>query len=163
MRKYARLDLNVLSFVCQRHTLIGTINHSYRCLSKKVWDAGNDEDTYSDSHAQILKKLDSYYRKLKRQILAFQSLTTGLFPNHLEHDKKIAHVVENVFCAIAVWSLRQCYWYCLESNICPSDEQRSVRSCLVRLTMIKDEHMNLDKQQSNVCVVSSIVNETCSG
>ena len=47
---------------------------------------------------------------MKRQILAFQSLTTGLFPNHLEPDKKVGHVVENVFCAIAVWSLRQCYY-----------------------------------------------------
>ncbi|CAF4215472.1 unnamed protein product [Rotaria sp. Silwood2] len=77
--------------------------------AKKVWDAGDEEDTYSDSHTQILKKLDTYYRKVKRQILAFQSLTTGLFPNHLEPDKKVGHVVENVFCAIAVWSLRQCY------------------------------------------------------
>ena len=32
-----------------------------------------------------------------------------MFPNHLEPGKKVAHVVENVFCAIAVWSLRQCY------------------------------------------------------
>ncbi|CAF4990526.1 unnamed protein product, partial [Rotaria sp. Silwood1] len=77
--------------------------------AKKVWDIGDEEENYSDSHTQILKKLDTYYRRVKRQILAFQSLTTGLFPNHLEPDKKIAHVVENVFCAIAVWSLRQCY------------------------------------------------------
>ncbi|CAF0750479.1 unnamed protein product [Rotaria sordida] len=77
--------------------------------AKKVWNVGDEEDDYSDSHTQILKKLDTYYRKIKRQILAFQSLTTGLFPNHLEPDKKVGHVVENVFCAIAVWSLRQCY------------------------------------------------------
>ena len=57
----------------------------------------------------ILKKLDGYYRKVKRQILAFQSLTTGLFPNHLDPSGKIAHVMENVFCATAVWALRQCY------------------------------------------------------
>ena len=68
-----------------------------------------EEVTFSDSHSLTLKKLDSYYRKVKRQILAFQSLTTGLFPNHLEPGGKIAHVLENVFCAIAVWSLRQCY------------------------------------------------------
>ncbi|UJR33248.1 hypothetical protein I4U23_020703 [Adineta vaga] len=77
--------------------------------AKKVWNAGDEEETYSDSHTQILKKLDNYYRKVKRQILAFQSLTTGLFPNHLEPDRKVGHVVENVFCATAVWSLRQCY------------------------------------------------------
>ena len=56
-----------------------------------------------------MKKLDNYYRKVKRHILAFQSLTTGLFPNHLDPKNKTAHVIENVFCAIAVWSLRQCY------------------------------------------------------
>ncbi|CAF1249097.1 unnamed protein product [Rotaria magnacalcarata] len=50
-----------------------------------------------------------FYRKVKRRILAFQSLTTGLFPTHLDTDKIVAHVVENIFCAIAVWSLRQCY------------------------------------------------------
>ncbi|CAF0730666.1 unnamed protein product [Adineta ricciae] len=77
--------------------------------AKKVWNAGDEEETYSDSHTQILKKLDNHYRKMKRQILAFQSLTTGLFPNHLEPDRKVGHVVENVFCAISVWSLRQCY------------------------------------------------------
>ncbi|CAF4872994.1 unnamed protein product, partial [Rotaria socialis] len=63
---------------------------------------GDEAEYYSDSHTLILKKLDIYYRKVKRQILAFQSLTTGLFPTHLDTDKKVAHVVENIFCAIAV-------------------------------------------------------------
>lgn len=53
--------------------------------------------------------MDNYYLKVKRQILAFQSLTTGLFPNHLEPGKQVGYVMENIFCAIAVWSLRQCY------------------------------------------------------
>ncbi|CAF3556475.1 unnamed protein product [Rotaria socialis] len=70
--------------------------------SKNVWNVGDEAEYYSDSHTLILKKLDIYYRKVKRQILAFQSLTTGLFPTHLDTDKKVAHVVENIFCAIAV-------------------------------------------------------------
>ena len=78
-------------------------------LLQKIWQIGDEVVTYSDSHTLMLKKLDAYYRRVKRQILAFQSLTSGLFPNHLEKTGKVAHVVENVFCAIAVWSLRQCY------------------------------------------------------
>ena len=74
-----------------------------------MWNVGDETETYSDSRTLILKKLDNYYRKVKRHILAFQSLTTGLFPNHLDPNNKTAHVMENVFCAIAVWSLRQCY------------------------------------------------------
>lgn len=91
------------------------IKESYICLCffffiiQKVWNVGEECVNYSDSRTLILKKLDNYYRKVKRQILSFQSLTTGLFPTHLDPTKKIAHVVENVFCAIAVWSLRQCY------------------------------------------------------
>ncbi|CAF2137464.1 unnamed protein product [Rotaria magnacalcarata] len=77
--------------------------------SKNVWNVGDEAENYSDSHTLILKKLDIHYHKVKRQILAFQSLTTGLFPTHLDTDKKVAHVVENIFCSIAVWSLRQCY------------------------------------------------------
>ncbi|CAF1304767.1 unnamed protein product [Adineta steineri] len=77
--------------------------------SKKVWNVDDESENYSDSRTLILKKLDMYYRTIKRQILAFQSLTTGLFLNHLGHEKHIANVVENVFCATAVWSLRQCY------------------------------------------------------
>lgn len=78
-------------------------------LLQKIWQIGDEVVTYSDSHTLMLKKLDAYYRRVKRQILAFQSLTSGLFPNHLEKTGKVAHVLENVFCAIAVWSLRQCY------------------------------------------------------
>ncbi|CAF1001658.1 unnamed protein product [Adineta steineri] len=77
--------------------------------SKKVWNVDDESENYSDSRTLILKKLDMYYRTIKRQILAFQSLTTGLFLNHLGQEKHIANVVENVFCATAVWSLRQCY------------------------------------------------------
>ncbi|CAF1496940.1 unnamed protein product [Adineta ricciae] len=77
--------------------------------SKKVWSVGDEAENYSDSRTLILQKLNTYYRRIKRQILAFQSLTTGLFPNHLDPNQKVGHVVENVFCAIAIWSLRQCY------------------------------------------------------
>jgi phosphorylase kinase alpha/beta subunit len=82
---------------------------NYLSNLQKVWHVGDEAENDSDSRSIILKKLDNYYRKVKRQILAFQSLTTGLFPNHLDPEKKTAHVVENVFCATAVWALRQCY------------------------------------------------------
>ncbi|CAF4840612.1 unnamed protein product, partial [Rotaria magnacalcarata] len=84
-------------------------NRSRRSSWSDSKNVGDEAENYSDSHTLILKKLDIHYHKVKRQILAFQSLTTGLFPTHLDTDKKVAHVVANIFCSIAVWSLRQCY------------------------------------------------------
>ncbi|CAF1015983.1 unnamed protein product, partial [Didymodactylos carnosus] len=95
------------------HKTTGSIAGSNRSRRPSWSDAKKDfiedDEAFSDAHTQLLKNLDLYYRKVKRQLLAFQSLPTGLFPNHLEPKKKVAHVVENVFCAISVWSLRQCY------------------------------------------------------
>ncbi|CAF1159596.1 unnamed protein product [Rotaria sordida] len=102
-------NISGFSIPTSNHTSFNRSRRSSWSDSKKVWNASDETENYSDSRTLILKKLDGYYRKVKRQILAFQSLTTGLFPNHLESNKNIAHVVENVFCAIAVWALRQCY------------------------------------------------------
>ncbi|CAF1192207.1 unnamed protein product [Rotaria sordida] len=102
-------NISGFSIPTSNHTSFNRSRRSSWSDSKKVWNASDETENYSDSRTLILKKLDGYYRKVKRQILAFQSLTTGLFPNHLESNKNIAHVVENVFCSIAVWALRQCY------------------------------------------------------
>ena len=44
----------------------------------------------------------------KRQILNFQSPTTGLFPAQ-SIDNKVASVRDSIYCASAVWSLYQAY------------------------------------------------------
>ncbi|CAM4893491.1 unnamed protein product [Rotaria socialis] len=114
--------------------------------SKNAWNVGDEAEYYSDSHTLILKKLDIYYRKVKRQVLAFQSLTTGLFPTHLDTDKKVAHVVENIFCAIAVWSLRQCY--CKIDN----DQGRAHELGQTAVEIFKSEQSSMDALHSKFSV-----------
>ncbi len=41
-------------------------------------------------------------------MIRHQSLTTGLFPKYSDGEP-IGHVEETLYCAIAIWSLRQCY------------------------------------------------------
>lgn len=45
---------------------------------------------------------------VKRQLLRFQSPTTGLFPV-LSSDRVIGSVRDSIYCAAAIWSLYQAY------------------------------------------------------
>ncbi len=45
---------------------------------------------------------------VKRQILRYQSPTTGLFPDHSK-EKKVGSVRSTIYCSMAVWSLQQAY------------------------------------------------------
>ncbi|XP_076338400.1 putative phosphorylase b kinase regulatory subunit beta isoform X3 [Tachypleus tridentatus] len=60
------------------------------------------------NYADTVRQLDAYYGQIKRQILNFQSPTTGLFPS-LSQDKEIAYVRDSIYCAVAVWGLYQSY------------------------------------------------------
>lgn len=60
------------------------------------------------SREDTQKQLDSYYGLVKRQILRYQSPTTGLFPV-LSSEKHIASVRDSVYCAASVWGLYQSY------------------------------------------------------
>lgn len=46
-----------------------------------------------------------------RHLIKFQSPTTGLFPifSNDKHHPRVGHVRDTIYCATAVWSLRQCY------------------------------------------------------
>lgn len=46
--------------------------------------------------------------KAKRQILRYQSATSGLFPR-LSNDQQDAHIRDSIYCAAAVWSLYVAY------------------------------------------------------
>ena len=65
----------------------------------------NNIITYQD----YVKLLNKYYQIISSQILSHQSPTTGLFP--IYGDKKCleGHVRDNVYCAVTIWALRQCY------------------------------------------------------
>ena len=48
------------------------------------------------------------YFAVKRQLLHFQSPTTGLFPAQ-STDTEVASVRDSIYCATAIWSLYQAY------------------------------------------------------
>ncbi|CAL4066647.1 unnamed protein product, partial [Meganyctiphanes norvegica] len=60
------------------------------------------------SYDDTVKKLDYYYGIIKRQLLQYQSVTLGLFPD-CSQEKVEAGVRTSVYCAAAVWSLFQSY------------------------------------------------------
>ena len=45
---------------------------------------------------------------MKRQLLRYQSATTGLFPEHSE-DREVGCVRSSIYANMAVWSLCQAY------------------------------------------------------
>ena len=52
--------------------------------------------------------LDYYYKIVFDQIIQYQSPTTGLFPV-FSNSNEIGHVRDTIYCATAVFALRQCY------------------------------------------------------
>lgn len=50
------------------------------------------------------------FKLVKRQLLHYQSPTTGLFPAQTV-DKEVGSVRDSIYCASAIWSLYQAYRY----------------------------------------------------
>ena len=57
----------------------------------------------------LYTELDRFYKLLYTQIIQHQSLATGLFPIFSKQVSTEGHVRDTIYCAISVWSLRQCY------------------------------------------------------
>ncbi|XP_038067424.1 phosphorylase b kinase regulatory subunit beta-like [Patiria miniata] len=68
--------------------------------------AAEDED-----YVRQVKLLDSYYFRVKSQILHHQSPTIGLFPATTGDAKRshVAHVRDSIYCAVATWTLALAY------------------------------------------------------
>ncbi|KAL3244039.1 hypothetical protein MRX96_019610 [Rhipicephalus microplus] len=60
------------------------------------------------NYTDTVHHLDKFYGQVKRQLLNFQSPTTGLFPR-LSRDKEHGYVRDSIYCAVAIWSLYQSY------------------------------------------------------
>ncbi|OTF80695.1 phosphorylase b kinase regulatory subunit beta-like protein [Euroglyphus maynei] len=60
------------------------------------------------SYAECLRGLDQFYGQAKRQILQYQSPTTGLFPS-MSNDEIEASIRDSIYCSMAIWSLYQAY------------------------------------------------------
>ncbi|XP_022700055.1 probable phosphorylase b kinase regulatory subunit beta isoform X2 [Varroa jacobsoni] len=59
------------------------------------------------NYSDTVKKLDAFYNQVKKQILRYQSATTGLFPKH--SSENVAHIQDTLYCSICVWALYQSY------------------------------------------------------
>lgn len=73
--------------------------------------SGIHVDFNAEEQEEIVRKLNTHYLMLKRQILCYQSSTLGLFPC-IGSDKKpskIARVRESIYCAVAAWAMSQAY------------------------------------------------------
>lgn len=81
------------------------IQYRSRLASLSEYDV---EQVKISNYADTVKQLDAYYGQVKRQLLNFQSSTTGLFPQ-MTQEKQIGSVRDSVYCAVAVWSLYQAY------------------------------------------------------
>ncbi|XP_053210887.1 probable phosphorylase b kinase regulatory subunit beta isoform X2 [Panonychus citri] len=60
------------------------------------------------NYADIIRQLDHFYGQVKRQLLQFQSPTSGLFPR-LSSELREAHVRDTLYCSTAIWALYQAY------------------------------------------------------
>ncbi|GAB6026744.1 hypothetical protein CHUAL_013250 [Chamberlinius hualienensis] len=67
-------------------------------------DPGIKIATYEDA----IRQLDFYYGIVKRQLLLYQSPTTGLFPSSSSNET-VACARDSIYCAAAIWSMHQSY------------------------------------------------------
>ena len=70
---------------------------------------------------------------VKRQILQFQSPTTGMFPHDLSQPGSIeAHVRDSLYCASAVWALSQAFKL-VSSGLCRFQGTGKLRELFLKL------------------------------
>ena len=60
------------------------------------------------SYSKTMTKLNDFYGQVKRQLLQYQSPTSGLFPR-TSMELEEAHVKDSLYCASAIWALYQAY------------------------------------------------------
>jgi phosphorylase kinase alpha/beta subunit len=105
-----RLIKDERKFSLSRKTSIG--DDRTPSLSNTNYDFGFSElssISSSSSYQEYTKNLNNYYQIISSQILSHQSLTTGLFPIYGDKNCLEGHVRDNIYCAVTVWALRQCY------------------------------------------------------
>lgn len=72
-------------------------------------DSINDNFENDNSYLNFMNRLDSYYHLLHKTLISHQSPTTGLFPIYGSTKCLEGHVRDSIYCAVAIWSLRQAY------------------------------------------------------
>ncbi|CAG2161817.1 unnamed protein product, partial [Oppiella nova] len=62
----------------------------------------------TNDYSDCIRRLDQYYGQVKRQLLRYQSPTTGLFPRVSCHTNE-AHIRDSLYICSAIWALFQAY------------------------------------------------------
>lgn len=60
------------------------------------------------NYEDTIRQLDIYYGIVKRQILRYQSPTTGIFPV-LSSETVVGSIRDSIYCGAATWCLYQAY------------------------------------------------------
>lgn len=84
------------------------LNRQMSYTSSSMGDVDSDPGFRVVNYEDTIRQLDLYYGVVKRQLLRYQSPTTGLFAS-LSDDNKIAHARDSIYCAAAIWSLYQAH------------------------------------------------------
>ncbi|XP_029835256.2 probable phosphorylase b kinase regulatory subunit beta isoform X1 [Ixodes scapularis] len=79
-----------------------------RSRVNSVSDAVDVDSIKLTNYTDTVQHLDKFYGQVKRQLLNFQSPTTGLFPR-LSRDREHGYVRDSIYCAVSIWSLYQAY------------------------------------------------------
>ena len=94
----------------------------------------NDEDSVE----QNLQELNFYYGIVKRHLLRYQAVSTGLFPS-VSSEKNVGSVRDTLYCCMATWSLHQAYkkinddkGKCYELGQCTVLGLQGILSCWMR-------------------------------
>lgn len=67
-----------------------------------------NSNSNSTEYTECVNGLNKFYGQVKRQILRYQSPTTGLFPS-MSCDKNEASIRDSIYCAVSIWSLYQAF------------------------------------------------------
>lgn len=87
-----------------------TIQIHYGTYLYEILDQHYKQGSIISSYDQFIMRLPKQKTFLVYQeLIKYQSPTTGLFPIYTNSKTNIGNVRDTIYCAISIWSLRQCY------------------------------------------------------
>lgn len=84
---------------------------SFRARQRRNSAIMDDRAKASHSnYGEVIAKLDKYYQLVKKQIIRYQNLASGLFPKDTgDPSCTISNIRDNIYCAAVMWALSQAY------------------------------------------------------
>ncbi|XP_042909770.1 probable phosphorylase b kinase regulatory subunit beta isoform X3 [Parasteatoda tepidariorum] len=104
------------------------------------------------NYADTVKQLDAYYGQVKRQLLRYQSCTSGLFPQ-MSSETEVAAVRDSIYCAVAIWSLYQAYKRIDDDRGKAYELGQSTVKCMrgILFCWMRQAEEKLEKYKTNQC------------